>query len=268
VPRLIHLISLVAVLAILGGCATRADLLRVQRDQREVRALLADTQVTVDGLRRRVESLRSQIDEQQRGGRPVGRGGARPTSELEQRLADLERRLAEQGSAQPLSGGALPGEPQVAGLPAPPVAEPVRPVNPTEAALLQEEAATQSGGDEDYREGIRLVRATQCDPAAARFRGFLKKSPKSDLADNAQYWIGECYYGQRDYNKAIIELNEVLLKHPKGDKVPSALLTLAMAFADSGDRIDARLILQKLISDHPRSAEAERGRQKLQALGD
>ena len=43
---------------------------------------------------------------------------------------------------------------------------------------------------------------------------------------------------------------------------------LADAFADSGDKIDARLILQKLISDHPKSEEAERGRQKLQALGE
>ncbi|HTO56258.1 MAG TPA: hypothetical protein VMJ74_00625, partial [Pseudomonadales bacterium] len=70
------------------------------------------------------------------------------------------------------------------------------------------------------------------------------------------------------YNKAIIELNEVLLKYAKGDKVPAALLTLASAFADSGDKIDARLILQKLISDHPKTEEAERGRQKLQTLGD
>jgi tol-pal system protein YbgF len=113
-----------------------------------------------------------------------------------------------------------------------------------------------------------MVRLGQCDQAVSNFRSFLRKKPKSDLADNAQYWIGECYYGQRDYNRAIIELNEVLLKYSKGDKVPSALLTLASAFADSGDRIDARLILQKLISDHPRSEEAERGRQKLQALGD
>ncbi|MFQ5666005.1 MAG: tetratricopeptide repeat protein, partial [Candidatus Binatia bacterium] len=88
------------------------------------------------------------------------------------------------------------------------------------------------------------------------------------LADNAQYWIGSCYYGQRDYNRAIIELNEVLLKYPRADKVPGALLMLADAFADSGDKIDARLILQKLISDHPRSAEAERGRRALQSLGE
>ena len=99
-------------------------------------------------------------------------------------------------------------------------------------------------------------------------RDFIRKNQKSELTDNAQYWIGSCYYGQRDYNRAIIELNEVLLKYPKADKVPAALLMLADAFADSGDKIDARLILQKLISDHPRTEEGERGRQKLQSLGE
>jgi len=45
-------------------------------------------------------------------------------------------------------------------------------------------------------------------------------------------------------------------------------LMLAQAFADSGDKIDARLVLQKLISEHPRSEEAERGRQTLKSIGD
>jgi len=112
------------------------------------------------------------------------------------------------------------------------------------------------------------MRQGQCGQAVPKLRDFIRKNPKSDLTDNAQYWIGNCYYSQRDYNRAIIELNEVLLKYPKGDKVPGALLTLADAFADSGDKIDARLILQKLVAEYPRSEEADRGRQRLQALGD
>src|SRR5262249_57918174 len=45
----------------LAGCATRADLLQVKQDQREVRALLADQQVAVEGLRRRIEMLRGEL---------------------------------------------------------------------------------------------------------------------------------------------------------------------------------------------------------------
>jgi tol-pal system protein YbgF len=143
---------------------------------------------------------------------------------------------------------------------------PTRTPNPLEAALARDEG--QAGAPAEYREALQAMRQGQCSQAVPKLRDFIRKNPKSDLTDNAQYWIGNCYYSQRDYNRAIIELNEVLLKYPKGDKVPGALLTLADAFADSGDKIDARLILQKLVAEYPRSEEADRGRQRLQALGD
>jgi len=270
-----YAIALVLTAALVSGCATRADLLKVENDQRQVRALLADTQVSVDRLRRRLEMMESQREEAGRGGSRVASGGTRTTAQLENRIAELEARLAAQqgqvvpppATPPPVPAEAAPGVvPGVAVTPAPAAAPPS---SPTDAALARELDSSQGAKvDDDYREGVRLVRSGQCEQAAPKFRAFIKKSPSSDLADNAQYWIGECYYGQRDYNKAIIELNEVLLKYPKGDKVPSALLTLAKAFADSGDKIDARLILQKLISDHPKSEEAERGRQMLQSFGD
>ena len=134
--------------------------------------------------------------------------------------------------------------------------------------MAKEDAALQGRGDADYRDAIAMMRQGQCNQAVPKLRDFIRKNPKSDLADNAQYWIGSCYYSQRDYNRAIIELNEVLLKYPKADKVPPALLMLADAFADSGDKIDARLILQKLVADHGKTEEAEKARQKLQALGE
>ena len=260
----------------LAGCATRADLLQVQQDQREVRALLADQQVAVEGLRRRLDILRTEMAE---GGRRGGGGGA--PSDVRQQLADLEARVmaVEQGRAgpAPTPGGSTPAPPAEQTVaserppdkPMPPVAPtPTRPPSAQEAALAKEEAALPSGKDGDYREAIGLIRQGQCNQAVPKLRDFIRKNPKSDLADNAQYWIGSCYYGQRDYNRAIIELNEVLLKYPKADKVPPALLMLADAFADSGDKIDARLILQKLVADHGKSEEAEKARQKLQALGE
>jgi tol-pal system protein YbgF len=260
---------------LLAGCATRADLLQVKQDQREVRALLADQQVAVEGLRRRIEILRNELSEP---GRRGGGGGA-ASGDLRQRLTDLEARLAalEQGGvALPTPAGGLPAPPaEQPGAPSRPTEAPVaaptptRPPSPQDAALAKEEAGLQGARvDGDYREALGLIRQGQCNQAVPKLRDFIRKNAKSDFADNAQYWIGSCYYGQRDYNRAIIELNEVLLKHPKGDKVPPALLMLADAFADSGDKIDARLILQKLISDHGRSEDAERARQKLQSLGE
>jgi tol-pal system protein YbgF len=207
------------------------------------------------------------------------RGGGGSSADVRRQVADLESRVAAMEMARgiiPPGGETLPPTDQpLAGtqpsdLSIPPVAPtPTRPPTAQEAALAREEAAVQSGRvDGDYREAIGLIRQGQCSQAVPKLRDFIRKNPKSDLADNAQYWIGSCYYSQRDYNRAIIELNEVLLKYPKADKVPPALLMLADAFADSGDKIDARLILQKLIADHGRSEEAEQARKKLQALGE
>ncbi|MFI5364681.1 MAG: tol-pal system protein YbgF [Candidatus Binatia bacterium] len=260
----------------LAGCATRADLLQVKDDQRETRALLADQQVAIDGLRRRLEMLRSDLAEPGR-----RKSGAPPSNEALQQLNDLSARVAALEQARAGAPAVVPSPfaqpeveappPPVAAAPPPEVAPtpaPPKPLNPQDAAITKEEAALQGAHvDSDYREGLGLIRQGQCNQAVPKLRDFIRKNPKSDFADDAQYWIGSCYYGQHDYNRAILELNEVLLKYPKADKVPAALLMLADAFADSGDKIDARLILQKLVSDHPKSDEAERGRQKLQSLG-
>lgn len=248
----------VACLLVLGlvaaGCASRADYEKVRRDQQEMRAMLADTQVSVDKLSRRVDTMQTDTK---------GRSGGPETRELERRLSRLEARLAvlEAGGAQPLPADGAPVEAATGGPPSP----------RTEAAVIQmrrEEVRNAGGGvSEQYRRALDLYRQGKSTEAIEQFRQFIRTAgASSDLADDAQYWIGESYYHVQDFNRAIIELNEVLLKYPKGDRVPTALLALATAFADSGDKIDARLLLQKLVSDHPGSEEAAVGRKNLEAL--
>ncbi len=234
---------------VVAGCVTRADFEKVRQTQQEMRARLADTQVAVDRLNRSVDTVRARLDD--------GSGGAGTASfaALERRITELETRLYQ----APVG---VPGQPPSSGT--------VVALPRTEAAVIalgRDVGRQQQGaGDEDYARALRLYREGQAEQANQQFRAFLRANPKSELADNAQYWLGEIYYSQGDYNRAIIELNEVLLKYPQGDQVPGALLALATAFANSGDKIDARLILQKLINDHPDSEEAEAGRKQLEAL--
>jgi tol-pal system protein YbgF len=248
----------------------QADLREVQRDQRAVRALVADQQVAIDGLRRRTEALRTETSE------ATKRGGQAPSADVVRQLSDLEARVAalEQGRqpALPAAQGERPLEEAARPAEAPaaqPAAAAAKPPNMQEAALAKEEAAARGARlDGDYREALGLVRQGQCNQAVPRLRDFVRKNPKSDFADNALYWVGACYYGQRDYSRAIVELNDLVLKYPKGDKVPGSLLMMADAFADSGDKIDARLVLQKLTSQYPQAEEAGQARQKLQSLGE
>ncbi len=238
----------------LTGCVTRADFERVRRDQQEMRATVADLQVSVEQLSRRIDTIGSkQSDSKTREAQDHVR-------ELERRLADIEATRSVD-VATPTPG--LEGE-------ASPTATPPPRVPGSEAAqiAMKREAQTASGAPLSYQRSLQLYRDGQSEQAIAGFRDFLKGNPKSPLADNAQYWIGEAYFAQGDYNRSIIELNEVLLKFPQGDQVPGALLALATAFSTSGDKIDAKLVLQKLISDHPNSEEARIGRQQLQSLAD
>ena len=247
---------LIAALVATSGCATRADLERVKRDQQEMRARLADVQVTLDSINRRLDTLRSTVEDK------TGGPNSPSARALEKRLADLEAR-ASQPAQSPLptdvAGQAVPTPGSVPKVPR------------TEAAniaLRREDRQPATPANEAYRRALQSYRDGQPDQAIQQFREYLRNNPKSDLSDNAQYWIGESYYSKGDYNRSIIELNEVLLKYPQGDQVPGALLALATSFANSGDKIDAKLILQKLISDHPKSEEAEIGRQQLQTLAD
>jgi TolA-binding protein len=71
----------------------------------------------------------------------------------------------------------------------------------------------------------------------------------------------------KEFDQAILEFDAVRRKYPDGDKVAAALLKQGFAFAELGDRVDARLILQELVDRYPKSEEAVKAKQKLKALG-
>ncbi len=114
-----------------------------------------------------------------------------------------------------------------------------------------------------YSQGKEAFDREDFDGARAAFGNLLKKYPKSDQADNAQFWIGETYYRQSWYEKAILEYQKVIELYPQGNKVPAALLKQGMAFTALGDKDNARLIYKELIDRYPKSTEAKAAVQKL-----
>ncbi|MDP2645621.1 MAG: tol-pal system protein YbgF [Desulfobacterales bacterium] len=101
------------------------------------------------------------------------------------------------------------------------------------------------------------------ETAREGFQEYLKRFPKADSSDNAQFWIGEIYYRGKWYEKAILEYQKVIEQFPKANKVPASLLKQGFAFFNLGDKSNARLILNELINKHPRSREAKIANQKL-----
>ena len=118
----------------------------------------------------------------------------------------------------------------------------------------------------DYELGWHAMEKRDYRVAISRFKEFLKKHPKSNLADNAQYWIGESHYGLREFDQAIIEFDAVRRRYPQGDKVPAALLKQGYAFAELGEKVNARLLLQEVMEKFPETPEAARAKMRLKSL--
>jgi tol-pal system protein YbgF len=118
----------------------------------------------------------------------------------------------------------------------------------------------------DYEQGWQALERRDYRVAISRFKDFLKKHPKSNLADNAQYWIGESHYGLREFDQAIIEFDAVRRRYPQGEKVPAALLKQGYAFAELGEKLNARLLLQEVIEKYPDAQEAAQAKLRLKSL--
>jgi len=95
------------------------------------------------------------------------------------------------------------------------------------------------------------------------FEEILQLYPSSQLADNAQYWLGETYYVQKDYEKALEAFRKVPANYPAGDKVPAALLKSGYCLVELGETEAARRTLQDLIDRFPGSEEARLADDKL-----
>ena len=120
--------------------------------------------------------------------------------------------------------------------------------------------------DEIYRMAKQAFDQGDSDAARKKFQELIEKFPKSERADNAQFWIGEIYYREKWYEKAILEYQKVIENYPRGNKVPASLLKQGLAFVNLGDKTNSRLILEELIKKHPKSNEAKIAKDKVKSL--
>lgn len=131
-------------------------------------------------------------------------------------------------------------------------------------------AAAPTAADLSEQELYDLARKAfddgKLEEARQGFEDLIRQYPESQHADNAQFWIGETYYREKWFEKAILEYQKVIEKYPRGNKVPAARLKQGLAFSNLGDNTNARLILQELIKKHPQSNEAQIAEKKLKKI--
>lgn len=232
-------------------------------------ASIRDSQAQVDNdmdsLREEMRDLSDQVEENthlvkraiERDITEQDRTSARLV-QLNKRVAEIEtrlKRLNEYAGLEP-SGEVRKYRPQKA--------LPEAPLPKEQPKVVKEEPAPTD--KQVYDLTLATYRQEEYEKALVGFRVFLEKYPESDLADNSQFWIGECYMALKQYEQAILAYQEVIKKYPKGNKVPNAMLRQALAFHEIKDKISSRLLLKKIIREHPNSSEAEIAKTRLEKL--
>lgn len=117
-----------------------------------------------------------------------------------------------------------------------------------------------------YRKGYEALRAGQNETAGESFREFLRLYSSHDLADNAQYWLGECSYDRKDYASAVREFRRVVERYPRGNKVPDALLKVGYSYLALGSVDAGKQTLVQLIRSYPRHQAANLATTRLAEL--
>ncbi len=128
------------------------------------------------------------------------------------------------------------------------------------------EKLTKSSEQQLYDFAKKLFDDGDKENARIQFENFINKYPESDNADNARFWIADSYYTEKWFEKAILEYQKVLEEYPKGNKLAAARLKQGYAFAELGEKANARLILKELVKKHPDSNEAKYAQKKLKSL--
>ena len=191
---------------------------------------------------------------------------------LNQQLTDAQNAI--QGIDAKLAGGAPPpvasapptpganGTPGAASLPgglppapgAPPTSPAALPPGSPSADLL-------------YSNGLRDLNGKKYELAAQEFGDYLKYYGTTDLASNAQFYVGEIFFAQQQYDQAIDAYGKVIDNFPKSFKLAPAHLKRALALISLGEKTSGVSELRMVVKTYPGTDEERRAKAKLQELG-
>ena len=210
---------------------------------RQIEALNAE----VARLRGQIEVLANQNDQLQKKQRDF--------------YLDLDSRMRR------LEGGAAPA-PAAAAIAAPPVAATAAAVPAPVAASAPAKSPAQLQAQEmrSYDAASNLFRKNDFAGAVNAFRAFVLEYPQSQLAPNAEYWIGISFANLKDYKNAVAVQEALLKNYPQSPKASDAMLAIAAVQAEQGDHGSARNTLEDIIARFPASEAAGKARTRLAAM--
>ncbi|MEO8504258.1 MAG: tol-pal system protein YbgF [Acidobacteriota bacterium] len=238
--------SVLAVLA-LAGCATGgatpeagADVLALQSRVLELQRKAAVTEVELARLRQQVAALEA---------RQGSAALSPPPAAMAPALVPARPQAAKPIEEQDL-------EPAIA-----PASSPAAQVQPTALA-----AQISAEGQAAYDEAYALFHQGRYVDAESAFQRFLQSNPRTDLTDNAFYWIGESRFARGDLRGALAAFRQTIESYPSGNKVPDALLKAGQCLQALGDADGAKASFEEIVRRFPEAAAAVVARERLDAM--
>src|SRR5262252_8381129 len=184
--------------------------------------------------------------------------------EIKSRLGKLNQQLVDlQNSVQSidarLAGGNPNGPP--GGSPAPP------PASGGGAAAAAPGGGSAPSANTLYSNAYSDLNAGKYDLAWSEFRDYLKYFGDTELASNAQFYLGEVAYAQKNYGQAVTQYDKVLTNYPKSFKLAPAHLKKGMALIELNQKTAGVKELREVVKRYPGTEEERRARAKLKDMG-
>ena len=266
---------------------TVLDLLqRVDGLQREVRELRGELEQQADAVadqNRRQKELFLDLDRRLKRQEPVAGGDATPGA-----TAASPAKPPATPAKPPASPGVQPSPPPVDGpaagtgtaagtaarpAPAAPTPAPPPTAAPTATGAPAAGAGVPSAAGADplkeqaaYQQAFNLLKEGRYDQATKAFTSFLKGYPTGPYSDNAQYWLGESYYVNRQFQPALGEFSKLLQSYPDSAKVSHAKLKLGLIYAETGETERAKKLLEEVVAKYPNTPQARLAQERLQKI--
>ncbi|MES9940969.1 MAG: tol-pal system protein YbgF [Candidatus Thiodiazotropha sp. 6PLUC2] len=220
-----------------------ADLvLQLQQLQREVQQLRGDVELqkhTMDAMSRRQRDLYLDIDQRLSRVQPGGVSTPPPVA------APTTPPVQSPPVRQPVNRSTAAAEA--------PAAAPVTPPNPQKEEMV-------------YQEAFNLLKQGRYPESITAFTAFLKDYSGGSYEDNAQYWLAEASYVNRDFDTALAEFSKVQEKYNQSPKVPGAMLKMGYIYYEKQQWDKAKTILTELQLNYPATTEARLAQKRIQRL--
>jgi len=138
------------------------------------------------------------------------------------------------------------------------------------AALLEEDennvGRLPSELAEPIGEGLQLMREGNFEKARSFWDDAIYLGSGTEWAAMAMFWRGIALEGLNEQRKALETYLDIVARYPKYDRVPVVLLRQASVLIQLRDTKTARLTLNKLIADFPKSEQAGQARARLKDI--